>query len=238
MGGRKFRLGRAHKRYEQKRQATNKNPVGRPPKCKSTHQENCTKDIHSTLSSEAMEVTQEDITVTTIENLRQEMILPSQWIHYTQESCAIQVCKLSSMMSSSSQPIVTHSLTVNNDFTWTAHVHEHHVDGKKSQVLATFSEKLDSQSLNALLTQLDRGTVCPGHPDKHLVEMLSSMKGKLTSRHGDGIVTSLDSYAPVVLNGEVCTQTVRNKSCEIIVNSAKCGHCVQYRDSLNHFIVG
>ena len=58
------------------------------------------------------------------------------------------------------------------------------------------------------------------------------MKGKLTSRHGDGIVASLDSHAPVVLNGEVCTQTVRNKSCEIIVNSAKCGHCVQYRDSL------
>ena len=161
------------------------------------------------------------------------MILPSQWIHHTtQESCTIQVCKLSSMMSSSSQPIVTHCLTVNNDFTWTAHVHGHHVDGKKSQVLANFSEKLDPQSLNALLTQLDRCTVCPGHPDKHLVEMLSSMKGKLTSRHGDGIVASLDSYAPVVLNGEVCTQTVRNKSCEIIVNSAKCGHCVQYRDSL------
>ena len=80
--------------------------------------------------------------------------------------------------------------------------------------------------------QLDRCTVCPGHLDKHLVEMLSSMKGKLTSRHGHDIIASLDSYASVMLNGEVYVQTVRFKSCEIIVGSAKCGHCVQYRDSL------
>lgn len=104
------------------------------------------------------------------------------------------------------------------------------MDGKTSQALTMFSEKLDSQSLiNALITQLDRCTVCPG---QHLVEMLSSMKGKLTSRHGDCIVAALDSYAPVTLNGEVYTQTVCNKSCETIIHSAKCGHCVQYRDSL------
>ena len=42
-------------------------------------------------------------------------------------------------------------------------------------------------------------------------------------------------YMPVMLNGEMYTQTVRNKSCEIIINSAKCGHCVQYRDSLRKF---
>ena len=58
------------------------------------------------------------------------------------------------------------------------------------------------------------------------------MKGKLKSRHGDDIVTSLDSYTPVELNCEGCAKNVRNKSCEITVNSTKCSHCVQYRDSL------
>ena len=57
------------------------------------------------------------------------------------------------------------------------------------------------------------------------------MKGKLTARHGD-VVASLDSYAPVVLNGEVYAQTVRYKSCEMVTNGVKCGQCVQYRDSL------
>ena len=143
MGRRKFRLGRAHKRYEQKRQATKKNPVGRPSKRRRpTQQEDPT-----------------NATKTTIEGLRQAMILPMQWTQHTQESSAtIQVCKLSSTpasSSNSSQPIVTHSLTVNNDFTWTAFVHGHRVDGKTSQALANFSDALDSQSLNALLALLD-----------------------------------------------------------------------------------
>ena len=115
---------KAHKKYEQKRQATRKNPVGRPPKRRKSTLEQCSTN---TPSSEPMDITQGDVTVTTIENLKQVMILPPQWIQYTQElSATIQVCKLSSMASSSSstsQPIVTHSLTVNNDFTWTAFVH-------------------------------------------------------------------------------------------------------------------
>ena len=35
-----------------------------------------------------------------------------------------------------------------------------------------------------------------------------------------------------MLNGEEYPQTVRYNSCEIVVNSAKCEQCVQYRDSL------
>ena len=58
------------------------------------------------------------------------------------------VCKILSMpVTSSSQPIVTHSLTVNNDFTWTAFVHGHQVNDKTSQALANFSEKLDHNRL-------------------------------------------------------------------------------------------
>ena len=64
-------------------------------------------------------------------------------------------------------------------------MHVHHVDGKTSQALANFPDAFDSRSLNALLALLDRYTVYPGHPDKHLVDMLPSMKGKLTARHGE-----------------------------------------------------
>ena len=240
MGRRKFRLGRAHKKYEQKRRATKKNPIGRPPKrrrCTSTQQP-CSSGQPA--ASKPAEVVQVDHTPTTIENLRQAMVLPSRWTNHTQDtSSTIQVCKISSTSSlSSSQPmLVTHSLTVNNDFTWTAFVHGNHVDSKTSQALATIPEKLDLNSLNALLTRLDRCTVCPGHPDKHFVDMAISMKGKLTSRHGGDTVASLDTYTPVQLNGEVYTQTIRHSSCEIIVSGAigsgaKCGHCVNYRNSL------
>lgn len=45
---------------------------------------------------------------------------------------------------------------MNIDFTWAAYVqcHGHHVNGKTSQVFVKFLEKLDSQSLNALITQI------------------------------------------------------------------------------------
>ena len=82
-------------------------------------------------------------------------------------------------------------------------------------------DKLDSQSLNALLMQLDTCILCPGHPHNHLVEMVSSMMCKLTSQHGDDIVSSLDLYTPVQLNCEVYVQTVW----------VKCGCYIQYRDS-------
>ena len=48
-------------------------------------------------------------------------------------------------------------------------------------------------SLNLLLAWLDKCTVCPGHPDEHFVKMLESRGGKITSQHGDDIVSILDN---------------------------------------------
>ena len=57
-------MGRAHKRCEQKKQATKKkHHVGQCIASQHMIQENCTNDIHSTASSVAMEVTQKDLTV-------------------------------------------------------------------------------------------------------------------------------------------------------------------------------
>ena len=222
MGRRKFRLGRAHKLYEKKRQATKKNPVGRPPK----H-----RRISPSLSSE---FSNSDAEVITLEKVKKELILPPHWVLSTQaegeRTCSIQVCKI--VTSSSQQPIITHTLTVNTDLSWTAFVHGHNVSNGTTQVLANIPDTLDLRTSNALLTCLDICTVCPGHPDAHFIEMLSSMKGKILSRHGDETVALLDSYAPVMLNGKMYPQTVRKTSCEILVNTTKCTHCVQYRSSL------
>lgn len=80
--------------------------------------------------------------------------------------------------------------------------------------------------------KLDSCRICPGHPDDHFVEMSLSKKGKFTSRNGKEIVGSVDSFAPVHLNGETYTQTVRNTSCQILTNGTKCEQCVMYRDTL------
>jgi len=83
-----------------------------------------------------------------------------------------------------------------------------------------------------LVTKLDNYNVCPVHPDKHFVYMLSSSGGKISSCHGNNNIASLDTFAPVQLNSEWHCQTVRNNVCRIITNSTKCDKSVLYRDSL------
>ena len=99
-------------------------------------------------------------------------------------------------------------------------------------LLSNVPNKVDHESLRTLLAKLDGCRVCPGHPDTHFVEMVMAKKGTLTSSDGKEIVAALDSNAPVELNGEVYTQTVRHRSCEILTNGTKCPQCVKYRDSL------
>ena len=52
------------------------------------------------------------------------------------------------------------------------------------------------------------------------------------SRDGKDVVASIDSSAPVHLNGVTYTQTVRKSTCEILTSDTKCGQCVNYRDTL------
>ena len=99
-------------------------------------------------------------------------------------------------------------------------------------LLSDVPDKVDHESLRTLVGKLEDGRVCPGHPDTHFVEMVIAKKGTLTSSDGKEVVAALDSTASVELNGEVHTQTVRHRSCEILTNGAKCVQCVKYRDSL------
>ncbi len=221
MGRRKFKLGRAHKLSEQKRQATKKNPVGRPPK-------RC-RNSKSPMSQPVSQESHSEEGALTIDKLRQNLSLPSQWtLHDNDGSRCIVVSK----MMPYTQPIITHSVRVNTDLSWEAFVHGKSVSSSKSQLLAKFPDVLDIESFNSLITCLDLSTLCPGHPDKQFVEMLSTMKGKISSRHSNETVSVIDSFAPVSLNGETYNQTVRHVTCEIITNTTKCPHCIQYRNSL------
>ena len=168
-----------------------------------------------------------------LDDLRESLLLPSsQWIIQATESVAeIRVCKLQHVASVRLQSVVSHSLIINSDLTWSAFVHGHSVDGSKSQILSAIPVKFDCESLHNLLSKLDKSSVCPGHPDKHFLEMVLSKKGNMTSKSGE-VIASVDAYAPVQLNGETYTQTVRNKKCEVIVGGSKCSHCVAYRLTL------
>ena len=227
MGRRKFKLGRAHKCYEQKRQAAKKNPVGRPPKRCRNSTSPTSQPVSQETPQESQHIHSVEEEALTMDKLRQNLMLPSQWTLHDNDGI-ILVSKIMPY----TQPIITHSVRVNTDLSWEAFVQGQRVTSSKSKLLAKFPDVLDIECLNSLITCLDMSTICPGHPDKNFVEMLSTMKGKISSRHGKETVAIIDSFAPVFLNGETYNQTVRHVQCEIITNTAKCTHCIQYRNSL------
>lgn len=85
------------------------------------------------------------------------------------------------------------------------------------------------------MTLLDSCSICPGHPDKHFIDLLESKRGKLLSKNGSETAT-IDPHdvhcVYISLNGETHSKTVRHSKCELLVGSGKCSSCVAYRNTL------
>ena len=73
--------------------------------------------------------------------------------------------------------------------------------------------------------------VCAGHPDYNFVHMISAKKG-VSRSHTGAASAILDEYAPVFLNGEILTQTVRSTTCAMVVHDVKCKSLKKYRATL------
>lgn len=232
MAGRKFKAGRQPKRHRCKtpRGSGDRKPArgGRPPKFKRTGRQ-------QKVVPECIDSTER----VSLNELMQSITLPPHWTINTTTARGNAVINIGKVVSippditlpTSTQPlIVTHCITVQSDLSWTAFVHGHCVKDQLSFV----PKQLNHDTLISLVTKLDNYNVCPGHPDKHFVQMLSSRGGEISSRHGNNNVASLDTFAPVELNGEWYNQTVRSNACRIITNSTKCDKCVLYRDSLRN----
>ena len=112
-------------------------------------------DVH-VLHPDAPPVSPQIISTVTLDDLRESLVLPSsQWIIQATESVAeIRVCKLQHVASVRSQSVVSHSLIINSDLTWSAFVHGHSIDGSRSRVLSAIPVKLDCESLRNLLSKL------------------------------------------------------------------------------------
>ena len=127
----------------------------------------------------------------------------------TRDDTAMNIGKLVSIPSDiqlRTQPlVVTHCITVRDDFSWKVFVHGYCVNSSTSPLLSSFPKQLDLHSLTSLIATLNSCTVLPR---SHFVDMLTSRGGKISSCHGKDVVARLDTSAPVELNGEWYNQTV------------------------------
>ena len=97
--------------------------------------------------------------------------------------------------------------------------------------LAESPDRFSCRELCIFVHKLEALTVCPGHPDKHFVEMVATKGGNIFSPSGD-LSAYLDRNGIFQLNGEVYCKTVRSGKCHRLVCGAKCMECANYRDSL------
>ena len=144
----------------------------------------------------------------------------------------MMLCKISSQPSTSSQPLViSHTVTVNDDCTWSVLVHGHSV-AKSCKALAFLPDKINFDCLQQLLSTLDKCWLCPGNPDKHFMKMARSRKNKFVSVTGE--TNAIVETGEVRVGEELFHETIRHINCEIICDDPKprCAKCALYRPNL------
>ena len=90
-------------------------------------------------------------------------------------SSRLFIYKIQESPSSSSHPLqISCSVTVASDLSWTVAVNGHELTNDTCTTLFTLIPKIvDEDTLTALVSQVDDMNICPGHPDKRFIEMVS-----------------------------------------------------------------
>lgn len=90
---------------------------------------------------------------------------------------------------------------------------------------------IDEGTLTALVLQIDSMNICPAHPDKRFIEMVSEQKGKLFNSSRE-VVAYLDRGHEVIYNNERTYETVRTSLCQLLTRKTRCDNCMHYRDTI------
>lgn len=125
-----------------------------------------------------------------LKSLRDALKLGPQsgWIDATNTDY-ISVCKLVDLNDTT---IITHSLIVKEDFSWTLTIHGTQVDIRNCSCLSGIPEKLDLETLPLLLSIIDASSVCCGNFDDTYVRMMES---KSESPNKTSISAFIDCHA-------------------------------------------
>lgn len=112
-----------------------------------------------------------------------------------------------------SRPCITCSVEVKEGSVLTVLVHNQELNIKRCKVLPSNPDL-------ATLLHVDGLKICPGNPDIRFMDMAAAPGGKFKNK--EKIQAFVDGYAPVTLNGEYYTSTIRSTSCDLLTRDAKC----------------
>ena len=128
---------------------------------------------------------------------------------------------------SGKEGVVIQTLTIKP---WSLLVHGVEVMQLRCPAISKLPSHISSpENINGIVTLLDSLVLCSGHPDSHLVEMVTSRK------HFEARTAAfVDSQSDYNIGSETYSTSVRTKSCSMLVStqSRKCSTCVRYRSTL------
>lgn len=175
--------------------------------------------------------TSESASTTPFNEMKTSSFLQSPWCDQScseQERNQIKLCKIGHQPSVSTQPLlVTHTITINDDCTWTVTVHGREITKSTCDVLSVIPHHLTSSKLHDLIIVLDTCEICPGNADKCFIKMAKSRKGKFFTRSGE----LRAELQPELESGRV-SETIRTTNCDFLVKVGKCSKCSMYRSQL------
>ena len=121
------------------------------------------------------------------------------------------------------------SLVVHKDCNWSLFAMNRQVS-YKCELISKFPANIQStQSLNLLLSEIDKLSVCCGQPDAHFVEMIR--KNQVASSQKEKSKAYVDDFE-VLFDGKAYPKTIRTTECELIAQAQKCSFCFRYRSTL------
>jgi len=128
-------------------------------------------------------------------------------------------------------PVIVRSISVDENLTWNVTIHGKSLDQGACSGISGFPKQLSSGSqLKEILGKINKLNVCVGNPDKKFVSLMERRKGTIKS--GTNESAFIDSFSPVIVEGERFEQTVRSTKCEILVCNQKCDSCKAYQATL------
>ena len=160
-----------------------------------------------------------------------DVTIPHGWITVPHDT-ELRLCQISWPDLPNVSPVVTRSLVVKADFSWVLHVHGHHVDPKKVQLLVDVPPLLDITSTTHLLQCLSNLQTCVGNPDSRYIELAKSKKHSHFLSSKNEIVAYLETGFSLLIDDEHHLSTVRTTSCHLLSTEIRCNKCRKYHRTL------
>ena len=123
-------------------------------------------------------------------------------------------------------PLITKSIIVHEDRTWTLRVHDkiiQHFDGEELEILTKYTEIKSSGEFFEILYTVDTAKICLGNPDFEEVP-----------KSDDTINSNRETNFEVESNEKIFESTIRSTKCHLLIGGRydRCAECSKHRSYL------